>query len=133
MQDMIDAVRKTDENKLNESSEYSADIPVSIYSNKEGEEDLSAGNVTVPFVVDYEARSWGLKDITLYLRNDIVVEYDNDETGGSGSVTIPADSIELSFSKGNYWGIDDLDITLGEDGKVQDATLNCTYAAPAGV
>ena len=81
--------------------------------------------VNVPFDLDLEYRSWGLKGIDIILRDTITVSYTavNQDTDESQDREVEVDLLDLpiEWTASNYYGPDSMYLSLKPDGTVDYA------------
>lgn len=80
------------------------------------------GKVSVPFDLDFEYRSWGLKGIEIILQGNIIVSYTavNQDTDESQDKEVEVELLDLpiEWAGSNYYGPDSLYLAIKPDGAV---------------
>jgi len=111
------------------SDDYSTEIKASIFLNLPEDQHQkydydSFQKLNISFSLDMEARSWGIKSISLALRHieSFVVELTDMSTGQVVStINVQIDPSKLQIEKEaptNYIGFGDMDIYIDENGAV---------------
>lgn len=110
-------------NEANES--YMADkVDLSVY---DGDDNMEWGRtVRVKYNLDIEYRSWGIKDITPVIVDDIEIVGWNQETGEETAITILSSDIDIEWVDADTYSPFELDVTL-KDGKVDAAVMTFGY------
>ena len=107
--------------KLHEQSdEYRAKVQVHFTIEEKGYVADSV-YVEVPFNIDMEFRSWGLKDISVDLTSEVEVELNlQDEAGNEKPLTIKVDLTQLprEWVRGGGYAPLEMSLHLTTDGKI---------------
>ena len=76
----------------------------------------------IPFYIDMEYRSWGLKGISVFFRDKITLAYTvvNQDTDAAEDkeVEIDLSNLKVEWEPSGYYGPDSMYITLNADGSV---------------
>jgi len=126
------AISKTTKTALNEglgsSDKFQSKVKVVVDGpNIAGiNQDINANDTFITFEIDLEFRSWGLKDINVYITDDIrvsgqIVTWGDDrDTEEDFNIVIKASDVEISYdSDGSGIVPHELEFTL-QDGKAVD-------------
>jgi len=128
MHDVLNKARELHERL----TEYHTDVDVEIYPKKKTL-SAEADKVSVPFNIDLEFRSWGLKDISVMLYDEITVPYllvdmeaDREE---ERELVVDLSKLNIDYYEGGGYYPEVLVIHLNEDGTVNyaDSYMHVSY------
>ena len=111
-----------------EGAYQSPEVPVNVYA---ANKDLyEADKVIVPFDLEFEYRTWGVKDVSVFCKGVVDVPYmKTDEAGGTteGVFTLDLEQLDTEWASGGRYTADSIDIWLDAEGEIDYDKSSITF------
>lgn len=132
-------------NRLSEETnsmyQFSSKVKVSIYISNDSTDkysDIETEEIIIPYNIDVEYRSWGIKSIyplvTATVKVPYIVKHYETETGDEKEelreISLDLSTAELEWVEGGTFSLYELILSLTEDGGVANARIVCSYINP---
>lgn len=121
--------------KLREQSgtefDYRVDVPVDLYFDTP--KDVTVGTVAIPFDIDMEHRSWGVKDLLPILSTVVMVPYVEvmeDGTQVDKELSVDLSTAVIEWVSGASFTAIGLTVEVTDAGQVKKATVEFSYFNP---
>jgi len=138
--DLFHDVKKSFDKIVESGDDFSAPIKVHTYvKSADSNRSYNTANTQVQYSIDVDYRSWGIKDISIQLKDFKISVESEEELDDEGRVIDASQSIEvivyaekvnIDWTAGKSYHPGDLTITIDEKGVLLSADLEFYYYAP---
>ena len=128
IRELIEKTRPVSEANDNRfTTQVKVDLDIENY-----EGDVYADKASVPFEVDIDYRSYGIKDIGIRFPEKVRVSYTK-EDGTTKELYLDLEEAEINWSPSSSFTVGKIEIRLNADETVKRFDIDAYYAVPSGV
>lgn len=124
MDDLLKNLRAVNESE----SRYRAKVDVDLHID--GVEIESVSDVVIEYDLEFEGRSWGVKDVDIVLSGDTKIEVEIAGEKSPITVTMSLSDAKISWTPGHRYAPQIINIVATKDGRVQEAEIVMEYLVP---